>query len=303
MRTIGSSDLSVFPLCLGGNVFGWTADEASRSPSSTPTRRPAATSSTPPTRYSRLGRRATAAASPRRSSATGWRRAATATTIVVATKVGKSPGPRGPRAGDDPRAPPRPRCARLRTDRIDLYYAHIDDDDTPLEETLGAFDELVARGQGAPHRRLQLHRAAARRGAATSARGGDLPRYVALQPHYNLVRPRRVRGRAAPTLCAREGVACVPYFALASGFLTGKYRAGGRRRRLAARRHGARPTSTSAASRSLAALDELAAAHGDDRRRGRARVAGRPADGGGADRQRAHARAARRPAADGRRSS
>ena len=95
------------------------------------------------------------------------------------------------------------------------------------------------RGQGAAHRRVQLHGAAPRRGARRWRAAASCRAYVAIQPHYNLMHREEYEGALAE-LCAREGVACVPYFALASGFLTGKYRIGGAGRRLAARRHGAR---------------------------------------------------------------
>ena len=156
--------------------------------------------------------------------------------------------PRGPGARDDP--PRRRGLARAaRTDRIDLYYAHMDDEDTPLEETLAAFGELIARGQGAPHRRLQLH---ARRGwprRSRLARANGLPAYVALQPGYNLMDRSEYEGALAE-LCEREGVACVPYYGARQGLPDRQVpprRPRGRARSAPARRA---PTSTIAASRS-----------------------------------------------------
>jgi aryl-alcohol dehydrogenase (NADP+) len=113
---------------------------------------------------------------------------------------------------------------RLGLDRIDLYYAHCDDTDTPLAETLTAFDELVRSGKV---RYIAASNYTAPRLAealAISAREG-LASYVALQPNYNLVHRGDYEG-ALRDVCVREGLACVPYFALASGFLTGKYRPG-----------------------------------------------------------------------------
>ena len=143
--------------------------------------------------------------------------------MVIATKVGKFPGLSGLSAKTI-RAAAESSLRRLRTDRIDLYYAHTDDAATPLEETLGAFDALVREGKvrqiaASNHTESRLAEA-----LAVSKRAG-LARYVALQPHYNLVhRPEYESGLAA--LCVREGLACFPYYALASGFLAGKYRPG-----------------------------------------------------------------------------
>ena len=111
---------------------------------------------------------------------------------------------------------------RLQTDRIDLYYAHSDDPDVPLVETLRAFDALVRQGKV---RYLAASNYSAERlgeALAISRREG-LARFVALQPHYNLVDRSGYEGALAD-LCVRERLACFPYFALASGFLTGKYR-------------------------------------------------------------------------------
>ncbi len=114
---------------------------------------------------------------------------------------------------------------RLGIDRIDLYYAHQDDAGTPLEETLGAFAELIRDGRvrhvaasnyGAPRLEQALRLGAERE---------DLASYVALQPHYNLM--ERDYERELAPLCERAGLACLPYFGLARGFLTGKYRRGG----------------------------------------------------------------------------
>jgi aryl-alcohol dehydrogenase (NADP+) len=144
--------------------------------------------------------------------------------IVLATKVGKRKGLKG-LAAETIRAAVDGSLERLGTDRIDLYYAHADDPDTPLEETLGAFDALVRAGKV---RHIAASNYSAPRLAealAVSDREG-LARYVALQPHYNLVEREAYEGELS-ALCAREAVACLPYYGLARGFLTGKYRPGG----------------------------------------------------------------------------
>ena len=182
------------------NVFGWTLDERSRSPSSTPMPRRAATSSTPPTRI-RRGYRGIA----RRRLRGDHRRL-----------DGVARQPRRDRHRDEGRQRARVQRAlsaqqvragaeaslrSLRTDRIDLYYAHIDDPGTPLEETLAAFDALVRDG---PRRRDRRSRTTApsgcERALAIVEREG-YARIAALQPQYNLVE-RRLRARAAADLRA-----------------------------------------------------------------------------------------------------
>jgi aryl-alcohol dehydrogenase (NADP+) len=140
--------------------------------------------------------------------------------IVVATKVGRMPGLEG-LSRETIRRGVEGSLSRLQSDYIDLYYAHEDDPETPLEETLGAFDELIEEGK-------VRHLGASNYGAdrlaealEVSAHSG-LARFEALQPQYNLM-DREYEG-ALRELCLREDLACVPYFSLAMGFLSGKYR-------------------------------------------------------------------------------
>jgi len=177
--------------------------------------------------------------------------------MVIATKVGRLPGLADLRA-DTIRTAAEGSLRRLQTDRIDLYYAHGDDDTTiPLEETLGAFDELVRAGKA-------RHVAASNYGpdrlteALTTSQTKGLAPYVALQPHYNLV--ERGYETELAQLCAGAGLACVPYFSLAVGFLTGKYRAGTRVD--SARARGASRYLDDRGIAVLAALDAISAAHG-----------------------------------------
>jgi aryl-alcohol dehydrogenase-like predicted oxidoreductase len=111
---------------------------------------------------------------------------------------------------------------RLQTDRIDLYQAHMDDDKTPLEETLGAFDRLVKQGKvrliGASN-----YKGARLREAMETSKRNNLTAYATLQPHYNLVEREDYETDLAPVV-AEYGLGVIPYFALAGGFLTGKYR-------------------------------------------------------------------------------
>jgi aryl-alcohol dehydrogenase-like predicted oxidoreductase len=143
--------------------------------------------------------------------------------LVIATKVGFAPGVEGLSRDTIHRAIAAS-LERLGIDRVDVYYAHADDADTPLEETLTAFQELIDEG-------LISHAAASNYGAerlraavALGERDG-LASYVALQPLYNLM--ERVYERELLEVCREAGLACVPYFGLARGFLTGKYRPDG----------------------------------------------------------------------------
>lgn len=256
MRKIGTTHLDVFPLCLGGNVFGWTADE----------RQSVAVLDA----YAAAGGNFVDTADAYSAWADGnsggeseaiigrWLAArGNRDEIVIATKVGKAPGAEDLSARTI-RTAAEASLRRLRTDRIDLYYAHRDDEDTPLEETLGAFDALVREGKvryvaASNHTAPRLAEA-----LAVSDREG-LARYVALQPHYNLVHRGDYEGELAD-LCARESLVCVPYFALAQGFLTGKYRPGGETVE-SERADDARAYLDERGVSVLGALDEVAAAH------------------------------------------
>jgi aryl-alcohol dehydrogenase-like predicted oxidoreductase len=212
-RRIGNSDLQVFPLALSGNVFGWTAD--------------AVESERVLDAYVNHGGNfidtADSYAGGRSEIIIGnWVRSRAARDdIVLATKVGKS--------ADHPGLSARATTAaveaslrRLRTDRIDLLYLHIDDADVPFEETLLAVDELVRSGKvryfgGSHHtgsRLMEARIASAQLGVA---------QMVALQNHYNLVF-RREYEEGLARVAADLALGVMPRFALASGFLTGKYR-------------------------------------------------------------------------------
>jgi aryl-alcohol dehydrogenase-like predicted oxidoreductase len=223
MRSVGATDLSVFPLCLGSNIFGWTIDEAE--------------SFAVLDAYAAAGGNFIDTADSYSAWVEGNAGGESETIVgrwlatrgnrdqmVIATKVGKLPGSTGLSAATVRRAA-EASLARLQSDRIDLYYAHLDDEDTPLDETLGAFGELVDAGKvryiGASN-----YGAARLAEALATARAESLPPYVALQPHYNLVHRGEYEGALA-ALCASEGIGCFPYYGIAGGFLTGKYRAGG----------------------------------------------------------------------------
>ncbi len=253
MAKIGTSSLDVFPLCLGGNVFGWTADEKQ--------------SFAVLDAYAAAGGNFVDTADAYSAWVPGHHGGESETILgrwlaargnrdrmVIATKVGMLGSLRG-LAAPTIRAAAEGSLRRLGTDRIDLYYAHLDDAAAPLEETLGAFDGLVREGKV---RYIAASNYTAPRLAealAVSKRLG-LARYVALQPHYNLVHRAEYEGALAE-LCVREGVACFPYYALASGFLAGKYRPGASVE--SARAGGAGKYLDEKGLRTLAALDAIAA--------------------------------------------
>jgi aryl-alcohol dehydrogenase-like predicted oxidoreductase len=253
---IGSSDLDVSRLCLGGNVFGWTADRE--------------TSFAVLDGYVAAGGNfidtsdsyvfhLPGESGPGSEEIIGeWLTArGNRDDVVIATKVSSLAGRKGLGAANIAAAADDS-LRRLRTDRIDLYYAHRDDPSVPQEEYLGAFDQLVKAGKvravGASNFTAERLRSALDISAQE-----HLAAFVALQPHYNLVERADFEGSLAPLLAA-EGLACLPYFGLAKGFLTGKYRPGGPEVD-SVRSKGATPYLDERGLRVLDALDEVAAAH------------------------------------------
>jgi aryl-alcohol dehydrogenase-like predicted oxidoreductase len=222
MPVIGATDLTVSPLCLGTNIFGWTINEAESFAVLDAFAAAGGTFLDTADSYSSW---VPGNAGGESETIIGdWMAArGNRDDMVIATKVGQAPGVEGLSPTTVRRAA-EASLQRLRTDRIDLYYAHIDDDRTPLAHTLAAFGELIREGK-VRHIGASNHSAARLAEALELARDGELPAYVAVQPHYNLMHRHGYEGALAG-LCAREGIGCLPYFALASGFLTGKYRVG-----------------------------------------------------------------------------
>jgi aryl-alcohol dehydrogenase-like predicted oxidoreductase len=216
-RSLGKSGLQVSPLCLGGNVFGWTADE--------------------PTSFAILDTFVDAGFNfvdtadvysrwvpghPGGESETvigNWiARSGKRQKLILATKLGKEmgPGKTGLSKAYMIEAV-EASLRRLQTDYIDLYQSHADDPDTPQEETMEAYGELMKQGKV--------------RAIGASNFGGERlaealklhPRYECLQPQYNLCERADYETNLEP-LCASAGIGVIPYYGLASGFLTGKYR-------------------------------------------------------------------------------
>jgi aryl-alcohol dehydrogenase-like predicted oxidoreductase len=255
MAQIPRTDLDVFGLNLGGNVFGWTADKE--------------TSFAVLDAYTAAGGNFIDTADVYMAGAPGnsggesetiigeWMAArGNRDSLVIATKVGKLPGLDNLRA-ETIRKAADDSLRRLGVEHIDLYYAHFDDTETPLAETLGAFGELIDAGKVRAIAASNYSGARLTEALETAEREG-LPRYVALQPHYNLMERGYESDQMA--VCEREDVACFPFYALAKGFLTGKYRPGGDDVD-SVRAEGAKAYLDERGEKMLAALDEIAAAH------------------------------------------
>jgi len=264
-RQLGRSGLSVVPLAFGGNVFGWTVDEA--------------------TSFALLDRLVDAGFNfiDTADAYSRWvpgnqggesetligkwlKRSGKRDRMVLATKLGLELGPDKTRgvsvlAGLSPAYIERAVDAslrRLQTDYIDLYQAHRDDPNTPLQDTLAAFAKLISQGKvraiGASNYSGERLAEALR-----ISRANGLPRYECLQPHYNLYERAEYERNLEP-ICLREGLAVIPYYSLASGFLTGKYRSAADLAK-SPRGQGVAKYLDERGRKILAALDEAAAKH------------------------------------------
>jgi aryl-alcohol dehydrogenase-like predicted oxidoreductase len=249
MAPLGRTDLDVFAICLGGNVFGWTADEAeSRDVLDAYA---AAGGNFIDTANSYLVEHGRSETILGRWMADRGNR----DEIVLATKVGGGNGAVRNLRAETIEHEAKASLERLQTDRIDLYYAHFDDEETPLEESLRAFDALVRAGR-VRHIAASNYTPERLTAALELQREHDLAEFVALQPHYNLVE----RGFERTLLPVAESwdLAVLPYFGLAKGFLTGKYRPGGAA--VESQRAGGAGAYLEDGAAVLAALDEVAGA-------------------------------------------
>jgi len=221
MITLPKTDLTVHPLCLGGNVFGFSADVAN--------------SEAVLSYYFDNGGNFVDTADMYSQWAPGhvggesetiignWMKSrGNRSKMVIATKVAKLDTKPGLKAANI-KAACEDSLKRLQTDYIDLYYAHQDDLDTPIEETLGAFDSLIKEGKvryiaasNFTPERLQA--------SLDIAKTNNLPSYVASQDQYNLL-DRDYETGLMPTI-QKNGLSQIPFYGLARGFLTGKYRPG-----------------------------------------------------------------------------
>ncbi|MFD8676268.1 aldo/keto reductase [Streptomyces seoulensis] len=256
LRKLGSSSLEVFPLALGGNVFGWTADRDTSFAVLDAYRLAGGNFIDTADSYSAWGEGNQGGESE--TILGEWVRArGVRDQVVIATKVSQHPDFKGLGAANI-KAAADASLRRLGTDHIDLYYTHFDQPEVPVEEIIGALDELVRAGKVRYIGASNISAERLKESLEFSERAG-LARYVALQPHYNLVSRDTYEG-PLQDVAAREGLSAVPYFALASGFLTGKYRAGVK---VESARAGsvAKHLDSERGQKVLAALDEVASAH------------------------------------------
>jgi aryl-alcohol dehydrogenase-like predicted oxidoreductase len=221
-RKLGNSGLEISPLVFGGNVFGWTLDEAASFKLLSAFVAAGFNAVDTADVYSKWVPGHTGGESEEIIG--NWmKQSKNRDKVIVATKVGMEMGPGRKglskahilRSAEDS-------LRRLQTDYIDLYQSHADDPDTPFEETLGAYAELIQQGKvraiGASNYKADRLAAA----LAVSKKTG-LPRYESLQPNYNLYQRADYEAALEP-LCVKEGLGVINYFPLAAGFLSGKYR-------------------------------------------------------------------------------
>ncbi len=257
-RRLGRTDLSIAPVVFGGNVFGWTADKA--------------TSFALLDRFAAAGLDAIDTADVYSAWAPGNRGGESETILgewmkargkrnamTVITKVGSQMGlgKKGLGARYIEEAV-EASLKRLQIETIDLYLSHWPDEAIPHEETLGAYQRLIAKGKirwcGASN-----FNAAQLAAALEASRAHGLPRYEALEPEYNLY-DRAAFDGPLRDLCIAEGIGVITYFSLAKGFLSGKYRSEADLGQ-SPRGGGVKGYLDARGSRILAALDEVAARH------------------------------------------
>jgi len=257
MRPLGKSDLTVAPWAFGGNVFGWTADQDTSFKLLDAFVDGGFNLIDTADVYSVWAPGHKGGESETVMGAWFAARPGVREKVLVATKLGMLPPNNGLSAKQIETAV-EASLKRLQTDRIDLYQSHKDDAETPLEETLTAYDRLIKAGKV---RSIGASNYEAPRLAEALKASADkgLARYDSLQPAYNLM-DRAIEAEIVP-LCQKEQVGIITYYSLAAGFLTGKYRSaddlgksprgGGVKKYLNDKGFGV-----------LKALDELSEAHG-----------------------------------------
>ena len=219
---LGKTDLQVHPLCLGGNVFGWSADTEQSNAVLNEYEAAGGNFIDSADMYSEWHEGNVGGESE--TIIGDWMKSrGNRAEIIVATKVAKLSTRAGLRAANIAGAA-EDSLRRLGTDYIDIYYAHHDDESVPLEESLTAFHKLVTAGKV---RYIAASNYTAERltQALKISRDLGISEYLLLQPHYNAIVRDEYEG-ALLALAVKEEIAVLPYFALAAGFLTGKYQPG-----------------------------------------------------------------------------
>jgi aryl-alcohol dehydrogenase-like predicted oxidoreductase len=219
---LGKSELQVPVMCLGGNVFGWTVSEADSFRQLDAALEAGLNFIDTADVYSRWApghQGGESEAILGKWMATGNKRS----NVILATKVGidMGEGKKGLKPAYIQQAV-EDSLRRLQTDYIDLYQAHKDDEETPLEETLSAFDKLVQQGK-VLHIGASNYSGARLAKALRVSKDNGLVSYICLQPHYNLVEREQFETDLLPVV-QEHTLGVIPYYSLAAGFLTGKYR-------------------------------------------------------------------------------
>jgi aryl-alcohol dehydrogenase-like predicted oxidoreductase len=258
-QKLGSSGLEVSPLCFGCNVLGWTADEQ-KSFELLDAMTAAGINFLDTANTYQTWLSGHVGGESEKIIGNWLKRTGKREQVVIATKLGKPMGDGGKGLSRKYMMDEVERSLRrLQTDYIDLYQSHEDDANTPLEETMEAFAELIKQGKVKVIGASNFKAARLDQAIETSKQHG-WPTYISLQPHYNLVWRTEFETELEP-VCRKYGLAVLPYFSLASGFLTGKYRTeadmeGSSRAGMVKRYFNDRGL------RVVAALDEIARKHG-----------------------------------------
>lgn len=258
LRRLGHSELRIAPIMLGGNVFGWTADEKTSFAILDAFVDAGFNAIDTADTYSRWVPGHTGGESE--TVIGNWlRKSGKRDRVIVATKVGNDMG-EGINLKKDYVLRAAESCLkRLHVDCIDLLQSHFDDEVTPVEETLAAYAQLIAQGKVRTIGASNMSPARLTASLAASKKLG-IPRYESLQPNYNLVDRKPFETDYAP-ICRAEGLGVITYYSLAGGFLTGKYRTVADAAKSAARGGKVKSYLNARGLGILRALDAVAARH------------------------------------------
>ena len=221
MLTIPETDLVVHPLCLGGNVFGWSADEKQSHDVLNAYASHGGNFIDTADVYSEWKEGNKGGESE--SIIGTWLKSQDRSKFVIATKVAKLSTRPGLRP-ENIIAACNDSLKRLQTDYIDIYYSHNDDPEVPMAETLGAYAQLISEDK-VRYIAASQHTGARLQEALNISKEQGLPSYIALQDHYNLMERKPFESEQQEVL-ATNGLSALPFFSLARGFLSGKYRKG-----------------------------------------------------------------------------